>query len=342
MNSTFDDSKPCCLQVRVEAPARLHMGFLDPSGQLGRSFGSIGLALQDIQTTVRVSPSPVFKVTGPSRASAEKIVNHLLGAIGAPRQVHVHIESAIPSHAGLGSGTQLALAAGMALCKFWGLAKEAREIAVMTGRGARSGVGIAVFEQGGFVVDGGRGPKTLTPPLLSRLPVPPSWNWLMIFDDRYRGLSGIREAKAFRTLPPFAPERAARLCHLLLIQGLPALAEGDARHFAEVLAEVQKINGDYFAPIQGGRYSSENVSEALAWLKQQGLVGMGQSSWGPTGFCLIPDVTQAGKILGELGREFRHKPGLRFEIVKARNRGAEIESIAESAEPSLCLKHNRN
>ena len=30
--------------VQVTAPDRLHMGFLDPSGRLGRRFGGIGLA----------------------------------------------------------------------------------------------------------------------------------------------------------------------------------------------------------------------------------------------------------------------------------------------------------
>jgi len=32
-------------QVTVAAPGRLHLGFLDPDGSLGRSFGSLGLTI---------------------------------------------------------------------------------------------------------------------------------------------------------------------------------------------------------------------------------------------------------------------------------------------------------
>src|SRR5689334_25256718 len=38
--------------VRVEAPGRLHLGFLDPSATLGRCFGSAGLAIDGMATIV--------------------------------------------------------------------------------------------------------------------------------------------------------------------------------------------------------------------------------------------------------------------------------------------------
>ncbi|MDP3904770.1 MAG: GHMP kinase, partial [Methylococcaceae bacterium] len=37
-------------KVSVTAPASLHMGFIDLSGSLGRHFGSIGVALNEINT----------------------------------------------------------------------------------------------------------------------------------------------------------------------------------------------------------------------------------------------------------------------------------------------------
>ncbi|NOU23500.1 MAG: hypothetical protein HOO93_17265, partial [Methyloglobulus sp.] len=37
-------------KISVTAPARLHMGFIDLSGSLGRHFGSIGIALNEINT----------------------------------------------------------------------------------------------------------------------------------------------------------------------------------------------------------------------------------------------------------------------------------------------------
>ena len=55
--------------VRVEAPARLHFGFLDLHGGLGRRFGSIGLAIDapSLALTARRAARPT---TGtPSRSS---------------------------------------------------------------------------------------------------------------------------------------------------------------------------------------------------------------------------------------------------------------------------------
>ena len=43
--------------VTVRVPARLHLGFLDPSGGKGRRFGSIGLPLSEPETVVSLSRS---------------------------------------------------------------------------------------------------------------------------------------------------------------------------------------------------------------------------------------------------------------------------------------------
>ncbi len=310
--------------VQVSAPARLHMGFIDLSGDLGRNFGSVGMALESLQTSVTVSRAQTLEISGQNELRFESQVDHFLKVLNVPRYFRIHMDSMIPAHAGLGSGTQLALAVGMALAKFWGLDLDVRDIARLSGRGARSGIGIAAFERGGFIVDGGRGPETVTPPLLSRLPVPDHWRWLLIFDRHCQGLSGTQESQAFQGLPAFSVEAAARLCHKLLISGLPALAEADAEVFSRVIADIQVANGEYFASAQGGRYTSRRVAEALQWLERQGLVGLGQSSWGPTGFCLIPEADRAEVVLSRIQREFCHDEGLAFQLVAARNTGAMI------------------
>ena len=90
--------------------------------------------------------------------------------------------SAAVQHSGLGSGTQMALAIGMAICDFYRLDLNVNEIAVLTQRGARSGIGLGTFAQGGFIVDGGRAAESKVPPVIARADFPEDWPILLIFD----------------------------------------------------------------------------------------------------------------------------------------------------------------
>src|SRR5262249_58637400 len=88
--------------VRVSAPARLHLGFLDLHGGLGRRFGGIGIALEEPQTTVLVVRSGRLEVIGPDRARALATAARLIEAFAFGDAWRIVIESAIPEHAGLG------------------------------------------------------------------------------------------------------------------------------------------------------------------------------------------------------------------------------------------------
>jgi beta-RFAP synthase len=299
------------------------MGFIDMSGALGRHFGSIGVALQEIFTEVTVTAAPQLQVDGASADRAIKTVRQLCLALNVSDQLAVRVDSAIPGHIGLGSGTQMALAIGMALSAFYELNLSVRDIAKLADRGMRSGIGIGVFEHGGLVVDGGRGPQTVTPPLLSQMPIPEHWRFILVFDKRGQGLHGEQEVNAFKQLPPFPRQEAERLCYLLLMQALPALAEHDLAKFGEVITALQIAVGEHFAPVQGGIFASTQVAEAMAWLQQQGGQVIGQTSWGPTGFCAVEDPQIAERLLAGLQQQFVSEH-LNFMIVTARNQGASI------------------
>lgn len=307
--------------VSVFAPARLHMGFIDLGGSLGRRFGSIGVGINEIATRLSITAADALRVEGPCQERAGKAARKFADTYKLDCRAAIRIHQAIPEHVGLGSGTQLDLAVGMGLARFHGLDLGVRDIAKAIERGARSGIGIAVFEQGGLVVDGGRGANTVTPPLISRMAIPEQWRFILVFDRRGQGLHGKLEMEAFNALPVFPPEETARLCHRLLMQALPALAEGDIEGFGAVITDLQSSVGDHFAPAQGGRFTSPEVAEAMAWLEAQGAVGIGQTSWGPTGFCLLASPQRAGELAGLAGRRF---DGLDFLVATARNRGAEI------------------
>ncbi|QSA99729.1 GHMP kinase [Methylomonas sp. EFPC1] len=309
--------------VTVIAPARLHMGFIDLSGALGRHFGSIGLALNEINTQLTITAADNLQVSGPSAERALKCTRQFCQLLGVSDALNITIDHAIPEHIGLGSGTQMALAVGAALNAFYGLDLSVREIAQLSDRGARSGIGIGIFETGGLVVDGGRGPDTKTPPMIAQMAVPGDWRFILVFDQRGQGLHGEQEVSAFQQLPSFPQTQAERLCYLLLMQGLPALAEGNLNKFGEVITALQQAVGEHFAPVQGGVFTSPDVAAAMASLAEHGAVAIGQTSWGPTGFCAVADPQRAADLLAQLERQFAASP-LSFLVASARNQTAEI------------------
>jgi beta-ribofuranosylaminobenzene 5'-phosphate synthase len=311
-------------KISVIAPARLHMGFIDLSGSLGRHFGSIGVALNEISTRLTLAGANQRTISGPSAMRANKCLGQLCQALQVPDKLNISIATAIPEHVGLGSGTQMSLAIGVALNAFYELGLSVRDIATVTDRGQRSGIGIGVFEQGGLVVDGGRGEATVTPPVLSHMDVPDDWRFILAFDRRGQGLHGQQEIQAFKALPPFSQQEAARLCYLLMMQGLPAVAEHDIVKFGDVISQLQRSVGEHFASAQGGVFTSAEVARVMAWFEQQGAVAIGQTSWGPTGFCAVESAASAEALVSQARREFSRVEELSFVIASARNSGGDV------------------
>ena len=315
---------PPALRCTVTAPARLHLGFVDLNGAMGRQFGSIGLAIEGLDAAVVAEPALDTTVDGPEGARVKAIAARLIEEAGTTTGLRTQVLAMPPAHAGLGSGTQLALAAGAACAAALGLKRTPRELAVLAGRGARSGIGIAAFEQGGFLLDGGRGEDSQTPPLLCRLAWPAAWRCVLLLDERHEGLNGINERQAFTRLPAMDEMAAGELARRVLVGLLPALAEHNFHEFSRHLGRIQEIVGDYFAPAQGGRYTSPEVGACLQSLaKTFGLPGIGQSSWGPTGFIFTPDPASAEAVM-EACRP-RLAEGLRCLMVTGAARGARIE-----------------
>lgn len=324
--------------VVVEAPSRLHFGFMDLSEGAGRCYGSLGLTLEGLATRVRAEPADELLATGPQGERALRCLRLLAQQVSLPGGVRITVETAIPEHVGLGSGTQLALAVGSAVSRLYELDLAPRQIASLLDRGARSGIGVGAFEQGGFLVDGGRGREEAPPPVVSRVCFPPAWRVILIFDRHARGLHGPEEREAFRRLPPFPEAAAGRLCRLVLLKALPALLESDVHSFGAAVSELQRVVGDHFASAQGGRYASPRVAEVLAWLEEQGVAGIGQSSWGPTGFAVTGSETQALALMRALKQRWGDGGPVSFRVCRARNQGAEVRVDEEQPEMRTALR----
>jgi len=313
--------------VHVGCGARLHMGFLDLSFTLGRRFGSIGMALDRPQTQITLCRSSETHVDGPECGRAARYLATLTRRLNLPSGHSLTITSAIPAHAGLGSGTQLALGIAAALRRLHGLPADPSGDSRTLDRGGRSGIGIALFQHGGFVLDGGIGEAGGPPPTLSRLAVPETWRVLLVRDTAQTGLSGGDEVTAFAALPPLDDTYSAEVCRLVLMRVLPALVEDDLPRFGAAITRIQAIMGDYFAPVQGGRFTSPRLAAALSLLAEGGADGGGQSSWGPSGFAFARGPAMAEQ-LSELLRQSTQGEGLDITICRPRNYGATIAGPA--------------
>ena len=311
--------------IYIEAPARLHLGFLDLEGSLGRRFGGVGLTLNDIATKIVARNADQIEVIGDSSGRVQNYAEKFCARKGLAGGCQIEVNEQILDHSGLGSGTQLALAVGTAITKLYGLECKSSEIAAILNRGARSGIGIGAFQQGGFLIDAGRNTDCLIPPIVSRLHFPSNWRVLLVFDLNCRGLHGKDEHASFSALPSFSSQTASYLCRLVMMRILPAISEGKIDVFSKGIHELQRCLGEFFASAQGGRYTSASVGDAIAYLESLGIQGVGQSSWGPTGFAFVDSETQAHIILRELQTKFTNNQDLQFKIVSGRNTGAVIQ-----------------
>jgi beta-ribofuranosylaminobenzene 5'-phosphate synthase len=309
--------------VTISCTARLHLGFFDLEGSLGRRFGSIGVSLDQPVTRLVARHSKTTRVRGAEHERVARYLTLMLTHLRLAGHHDIEVHQAMPPHAGLGSGTQLALAVATAVRRLHGWPDDPRTDAAYLGRGARSGIGVGLFSQGGLVIDGGKGSLNDPPPLLARTAVPEAWRVLVVLDRDREGLSGSRERAAFDSLGPMDAAVSGAICRLVLMQALPALAEQDLPSFGAAITAIQTHVGDYFAPSQGGRFTSPGVGAALRLLAEAGATGIGQSSWGPTGFAFAPSDTEARRLAGIVEESL---PTKRLDLLICRvfNQGASV------------------
>ncbi len=310
---------------RITTPSRLHITLIDMNASIGRVDGGIGLTLDKPVISISAERSDIVEVSGNSehtermRSAASKFLPEGDG-------IRIKIEQDYPSHIGLGSGTQAALASGMAVNRIYDLGLSVYELAKKIGRGGTSGIGVAAFEEGGFILDGGHKfseKKDFLPSSASNLPPAPvllrkdfpDWD-IMVAIPEQKGASLKNEVNIFRKECPVPLREVEKLSHVILMQLLPALAEEDSVTFGKSVNAIQELG-----------FKKKEVklqptsAELMAALRDGGAYGAGMSSFGPTVYAFGEDASDFEKI----AREFLGKKGIAF-TTQARNRGATIEN----------------
>ena len=310
--------------TKITAPARLHLGFVGLQGQSARTHGALGLAIDQPATVLEAHHYPKWKVSGIALNKAVKYMNTVRAAFALRQPIYVKSVQSIPEHIGLGSGTQLALSVATVCMQLNGHQVSPEKLSGLLGRGARSGIGTAAFFKGGFLVDCQAEKTRHARAISKRMEFPEGWRIILIIDRTYQGIHDETEVNAFEKLGGFSTNLSTELKGVLLNQVVPALEARDITAFGSGISLIQKQVGDFFKPAQGGRFLSQQVAQILDYAERNGAAGIGQSSWGPTGFIIVDSTAAALQMQSNLEKLSRGSD-VRFEVRAPRNSGATIE-----------------
>jgi beta-RFAP synthase len=283
--------------VFVEAHARLHFGVLDLRGSLGRWFGGIGAAAPAPTLLLSATRADQIAVTGEDAARAAGFARRFLQHHHVSSGARITLERALPAHAGLGSGTQLALSIARALAELYALPTDPGALSLAVGRARRSAIGTWTFAYGGLVVEGGR-PRggDVCGPLIARIALPDAWQCVVAIPAGEPSLSGPAEADAFGRLPEPPQSEVEQVAHIVLMALLPAAADGDLAAFGRALTRIQEITGRWFAVVQGDTFAGGRTRELIELLAAHGAAGVGQSSWGPSVYGIVDGTATAVRL----------------------------------------------
>jgi beta-ribofuranosylaminobenzene 5'-phosphate synthase len=319
-------SEPTAL--RIVTGARLHRGPLTNGAQRGRMFGGIGLMIDAPRLCIEIARAEADNINADRETTPKiaEILAHCRATGGPDFPVEITLREGGGLHRGLGSGTQLGMSVVAGLSRLAGRNPSRIELSRLAARGKRSALGVHGFCDGGFLVDGGKRTPDELGTLAARTPLPHAWRVLLIAPPAAQGLSGAAEEETFRTLEPMSESLTNHLCRLVLLEILPALAERDFARFSESLHAYGAHVGDYFSSVQHGRYADPQMARLVEWLRERGIAGVGQTSWGPTIFAFTPNAMAADELRGQITQHSDWQT-CQLTVAAPMNNGAVIEVL---------------
>lgn len=343
------------MNLTLSTPSRLHFGLFAVGSLVDRSFGGVGLMVSAPRTVIHAAASRNFRVFDQSADAdaadravavtniAQKWFDRFGGDLkdsldaieGLP--VELRIIEASPRHSGLGSGTQLAMATGLALQQFFRLPMpKPDELAIGLGRASRSAIGTYGCFEGGLIVDRGKSGQEAVSPIDLRVDFPEHWPIAIvrIIEDKQKpnlspaGLHGSDEKAAFEKIPPTTPQQLQEMRALVSEQLVPGVLENSYECFANAVYAFGRRSGEYFSTIQGGPYASSTITEVIETIHGANVHATGQTSWGPSVFAIGESWEHLQPAIINLKKRFGGD--CHIEITHADNRGVSISQHTES------------
>ena len=288
--------------VKVSTGARLHFGLLSVLPPCG----GVGVMVDQPATEIVVQPARSFRCDEDPEDRIKTIAERIAQASGhaeLPR-CRVSLLARPDAHSGLGSGTQLAMAAAEALCRFAGYPCDQVDLARrIAHRGERSAVGVHGYFSGGLIYETGQQHCPLNP-VRQHVDMPAQWCVALYRPPHTsKPISGDREREQFARLTETGADIRDELACIVEQHIVPATQAGDFEAFADAVAAYNYRSGLLFASVQGGAYNGREVAGLVHSLVAQGAQGVGQSSWGPSVFAWFPTIREARRFSDKLSSE---------------------------------------
>jgi len=313
--------------IILDAPARIHLGFLELNHLADRNFGSLGLTISKFRNILKIEDYHEFSIDIGKIEIKKKVkdVFKKIASIKNLKKCKLTILQNIPEHSGLGSGTQLSLATGFLLSEFNGLNLKIDEISNLLGRGLRSGIGIQSFKTGGFIIDSGkiRGSNSI-PLTIFRNQWPREWKLILIFDMERSGVHGKEELKKFKKLKKVDSSLVNENCGVVLMKIIPSIIEKNFQHFSTGVQIIQDNMSKIFYGDKKDQFASNKIQMIFNFLRNKKIEGFGYSSWGPTGFIFCKNSNRRNQLCYELEKyiKFNRIGGVSIDKIEGRNVGS--------------------
>lgn len=341
--------------IEVIAGSRIHFTLIDMNGSAsGRVDGGVGLMLSEPR--IRVAGFPATRSSVVWLESAAQVVSEELHSTAesalqemrrrypiGERRIEIYESPGL--HLGLGTKTQIRLAVATAALHAEPSSVQrvdVRDLGALLRRGGTSGIGTHGFAVGGFLVDGGHTtalkgsldvyrPSSASigvsvPPLLAQHPFP-DWPLLLAVPNG-KHIHGSEEERLFREVCPISMEDIRSLCHVILMQMLPAIVERNLSAFGAAMWAIQRHRWKSFETSSQASGVQRLINR---FDKELGLAGVCMSSWGTALLCV--DERLLGDHADMLEREIRQlvqaeAGGGWVMRTKALNAGASVSATA--------------
>lgn len=288
-------------RIIIQAPAHLHTGNPDLSGDLGRLYGTVGFAIEKPSLEIEVKSA---EKDASNDDDAFKFLRHFRESYDFP-PVEVKVKNYIPKWVGLGFHTTLALTLGKAVSELYDINLSLEEIALAMRRGLITALGFYAVKVGGFIYEGGfpvDWREKVVPPLIFRGEFPEDWLFVVAVPETPRkAIAEVRrrEDEILENLKKMPPELADRLSRIVLMKILPAFVEKDIKIFGSGLYQFNHLLGEFWSDYQENVYCCDLVNEGIKLMLEHAYCAC-QTSWGPTFYGLVKGEKQAEKLKSEI------------------------------------------